>query len=486
MRRPITFVTALALAALALGRVDPAASNAAVDDLLAGGEVLSRPTDQGATVRAIAARPLTAAVEWGTSSGQFGRTTPAVHAAAGEPVDLVLSGVASDTDCFYRLRLLPDDQPGSPQLGPERRFHTQRRSGSAFTFVVQADPHLDENSNPDVYAQTLTNELADAPDFLVDLGDAAMTDRCVISGNDLCRRERAVAYEQVASRNALMRSSFARVAHSLPLMLVLGNHEGEGGWLENGSANNLSAWGVRARKFFYANPEPDGFYSGSEADDRLVGRRQNYYAFEWGDALFVVIDPFTYTMSKPTRYTDADMWNWTLGGDQYRWLERTLSTSRARFKFVFSHHMVGGSGPEARSGAAYAGRFEWGGRNIDGSWGFTDRRPGWSKPIHQLLVDNRVTIWFHGHDHVYVRESLDGVVYQEVPQPSTRRYDGPDLAKEYGYLGTMGDNAFSSSGHLRVSVQPTEVRVSYVRAVAPGEETARLRNGEVITTYVAK
>ncbi|NDA66846.1 MAG: hypothetical protein EBY09_09410, partial [Verrucomicrobia bacterium] len=249
-----------------------------------------------------------------------------------EPFDIVVSGLAPDTDYFYRLRSVPDGQPGPAQLGAERTFHTQRRPGSPFTFVVQADPHLDENSNPDVYSQALRNELSDRPDFLVDLGDAAMTDRCVISGNDLCNRDRAVAYQQVASRNALMRSYFAQVAHSLPLFLVLGNHEGEAGWLENGGANNLSVWGTRARKFFYANPEPDDFYSGSQAEDRLVGRRQNYYAFEWGDALFVALDPFAYTMRKPTRYTDADMWNWTLGDEQYHWLERTLAASRARFK----------------------------------------------------------------------------------------------------------------------------------------------------------
>ena len=99
------------------------------------------------------------------------------------------------------------------------------------------------------------------------------------------------------------------------------------------------------------------------------------------------------------------------------------------------------------------------------------------------MLFRSVSIWFHGHDHVYVAEQLDGVVYQEVPQPSTRRYDSPDLAREYGYLGTMGVNAFPSPGHLRVTVQPTSVQVSYVRAVAPGDETARLHNGEVVTTY---
>ena len=464
----------------------PSMPAAGLEEALAGGELLSRPTDHDIMVRALAARSLTAEVEWGTTAGEYDHTSAAVHAEGGDPFEIVLSGLAPDTDYVYRLRIRPDDQPSTPQLGPGRTFHTQRLAGSPFTFVVQTDSHLDENSNPEVYAQALRNALADHPDFMVDLGDTAMTDRCVIGGTDLCSRDRATAYEQIAGRNALMRSYFAQVGHSLQLFLVLGNHEGEAGWIEDGGANNLSIWGVRARKFFYANPEPDRFYSGNGREDPLVGRRQNYYAFEWGDALFVALDPFSNTTRKPTRFTDADMWNWTLGDEQYHWLERTLAESRARFKFVFSHHMTGGSGPEARGGAAFARNFEWGGRNIDGSWGFTDHRPGWAKPIHQLLVDNHVTIWFHGHDHVYVQEMLDGVVYQEVPQPSTRRASAADLAAEYGYLGTSGVNAFASSGHLRVSVQPAEVRVTYVRAVAPGEETPRVHNAEVVTSYVTR
>ena len=47
-------------------------------------------------------------------------------------------------------------------------------------------------------------------------------------------------------------------------------------------------------------------------------------------------------------------------------------------------------------------------------------RPGWPAPIHQLLVQHRVSAVFHGHDHLYVNQQLDGIVYQEVPQPSAK------------------------------------------------------------------
>lgn len=462
------------------GAWSPSAQVPDFETSLSGGEVLSRPTGTSVTVRAIAARALTATVIWRRLGTDAEATSAPVHAAAGEPVEIVLRGLAPDADYHYRLAVQPDGEAGPARPGPERRFHTQRAPGSPFTFVVQADPHLDENSSPAVYAQALANELADRPDFLVDLGDAAMSDRCVIEGDVLCSRERAVSYEQVAARNALMRSYFARVAHSLPLFLVLGNHEAEAGWATNGAAATLADWSLAARTAFYANPVPDGFYSGNED----LPSRQNYYAFDWGDALVVVLDPFAYTRRKPTQFDDADMWDWTVGDRQYAWLARTLASSRARYKFVFSHHMTGGGAPEVRGGAAWARYFEWGGRNRDGSWGFADQRPGWAAPIQQLFVDHGVTIWFHGHDHLYAREVVDGVVYQAVPQPSTRRYQGPDLARDYGYLAAAGETAFVTPGHLRVTVDPAAgVRVSFVRAVAPGEETALLRNGDIVTSY---
>jgi hypothetical protein len=40
-------------------------------------------------------------------------------------------------------------------------------------------------------------------------------------------------------------------------------------------------------------------------------------------------------------------------------------------------------------------------------------------PIHQLLVRNKVAAVFHGHDHLFAKQDLDGIVYQEVPQPSS-------------------------------------------------------------------
>jgi aconitase A len=94
-----------------------------------------------------------------------------------------------------------------------------------------------------------------------------------------------------------------------------------------------------------------------------------------------------------------------------------------------------------------------------------------------------VTAVFHGHDHLYARQELDGIVYQEVPQPSARNFlSGPSLAVAYHYAaGTI----LSSSGHLRVNVGPDRVTVQYVRAWLPKDETAQRINRQVDDTWSA-
>jgi hypothetical protein len=445
------------------------------------GIVLGRPTDSSIVASVMADPGTEVYFEYGTSPGTYTGRTPVGIAPASGPILVVFSGLRADTPYYYRARSRPRTEVDY-RIDTEHAFHTSRLPGSSFTFVVQADPHLDANSSTAVYRQTLLNELADRPDFMVDLGDTSMVEKCVIDGSTLCAAPASPSLAPVWARYALMRSSFDLTGHSVPLFMVMGNHDGEAGWLSDGTAESLDALAVTTRKTFFPNPEPDGFYTGNSERSPGIGLRQNYYAFEWGDALIVVLDPYTYTLRKPGQ----DAWGWTLGATQYDWFASTLAASRARFKFVFSHHMLGGNGSEVRGGAAFAPFFEWGGRNLDGTWAFDKQRPGWPAPIHQLLVDNRVTAWLHGHDHLYARESVDGVIYQEVPQPSLARYDMPDPGAGYGYQGTSGVDIFPSSGHLRISVSATDVRVDYVRSVAPADETSTRRNATIVQSYVVR
>jgi hypothetical protein len=121
---------------------------------------------------------------------------------------------------------------------------------------------------------------------------------------------------------------------------------------------------------------------------------------------------------------------------------------------------------------------EWGGKSADGSDGFKEHRPGWEMPIHQLLVKTGVSAVFHGHDHLFVKEELDGIIYQEVPQPG-HPSGGTRSAEEYGYTGVI----LGSSGHVRVTVNEKEAKVDYVRSIVPGVTRADLLNASVEHSY---
>jgi hypothetical protein len=205
---------------------------------------------------------------------------------------------------------------------------------------------------------------------------------------------------------------------------------------------------------------------------------QDYYAFEWGDAIFVMLDPYWFGR-EPGR--NGDNWARTLGREQYQWLQRTLQTSRAKFTFVFTHNLVGGETREGRGGAEAAAFFEWGGRDLDGRESFAKNRPDWAAPIHQLLRERRGgVVVFHGHDHLYAQQEKDGIIYQLVPQPGHSRFDNTRSAEEYGYKSGVIQGA---SGMLRISVSPEKALVEYVRAYPDSAENDSRRTGAVTHRY---
>ncbi len=433
-----------------------------------GSILLGRPTDKSITINLVSDTDVEVYFEYGAEPLDHTEQTGVTYCLGGDSVELVLDHLQPDTRYLYRIRYRQADETTFSQ-GEEHSFHTQRQPGSKFTFTVQSDSHLgDSNYSAELYERTLLNALDDNPDFHIDLGDTFMAEKL------------AANYDEAVALYLEQRSYFGLICHSAPLFLVNGNHEGELGWELDGTPNNIAIWATNARLLYYPNPEPNDFYSGSTTIDDYVGLRENYYTWEWGDALFIVLDPFWYTTTKPGR--SGDNWDWTLGYQQYSWLEQTLEESDAKFKFVLCHHLVGGgpSTQNGRGGIEAAEYYEWGGLNEDGTWGFTDSRPNWDKPIHQLMVDNNVTIFFHGHDHFFAKQELDGVVYQLIPQPSFTNYDNTRNAEKFGYLS--GD-FLGNSGHLRITVSALEVTVDYIRAYLAEDESLDQTNGEVAYTY---
>ncbi|MDX2060925.1 MAG: YHYH protein [Gemmatimonadales bacterium] len=426
--------------------------------------VLGRPTDHSVTISLVCYDDAEAFFSYGKAPADLDSRTDTVGLKAGKPVEILVGGLEPDTPYHYRLHRKPAGADAFAAEEPST-FHTQRDPGSAYTFTIQADSHLDLGTRPGLYLQTLANARADRPDFHFELGDTFMTDK-------FARHTDAI------SQYRAQRYYLGQLCHAAPLFFVLGNHDGESGTRRGLSGEGMSTWSANTRKEFLPNPSPDGFYTGNEAEVPVVGRLEDYYAWEWGDALFIVLDPFWPTTER--RPKGDDRWHWTLGDAQYRWLEQTLERSRTPFKFVFIHHLVGGATPEARGGAEAAAYFEWGGNDLDGTRTFDEHRPGWGRAIHQLLVDAGVSVVFHGHDHFFAKQEKDGIVYQLVPQPGNPRYGTPRDAADYSY---REGELLNGAGHLRVRVAPDGAAVDYVLSVLPEDERDDRRNGQVAATY---
>jgi len=427
--------------------------------------ILARPTDTSIVLSVLCDGDAKAIIAYGTQKADLTARTEAKAFKKGEPQEVILEKLKPDTRYYYQLLDTAADKPLM-----EGSFHTQRAPGSTFVFDIQGDSHPERpfENDPTLYAQTLRAAAADSPDFYIALGDDFSVDTL-----------RTVNAEAVTGRYVYQRPFLAMVAQSAPLFLVNGNHEQAAACNLDGTADNAAVWAQTARNKFFPQPEPDGFYTGDTKPVEHIGLLRDYYAWTWGDALFVVIDPYWHSpqpvdtpLGRGPR--TQDRWTITLGDDQYKWLKKTLEASKAQYKFIFTHHVLG----SGRGGIEQADLFEWGGRNRRGDREFAQKRPGWDLPIHQLMARNGVTIFFQGHDHVFARQQLDGVVYQTAPEPADPSYGLSEWARDY----RSGD-VLPNSGRVRVTVAPEKVRVEYMRSFLPKDATKEHPDGEVAFTY---
>ena len=350
-------------------------------------------------------------IEYGYVRAKYTYKTNTISVKSGKPTSILLSNLKPSSKIFFRARYSLKST-GTFLAKTEMSFTTLAPSANT-VFAIQADPHMDENSDGTVYSNTLQQIVAASPAFLMDLGDIFMVDKL---------QDKSEA--NIRARFELMLGYYKKLG-SVPLKICLGNHDGELGYSKFNTKNYR-------REYF---PEQTGELA--------------YFSFEGPDQLHVVLDPFTYTTSNPK----DDGWQWTLGKTQYEWLKSTLSSSNATHKFIYIHHLLVGNAT-SRGGVEIAMRNEWGGLNNDGTPGFEANRSGWGKPIHQLLIENKVGFVFKGHDHLYVKQELDGIIYQTVPQPS---HPGDKIdVKQYGYLSGKG---VGGSGFIKVR---TDAKVAFV------------------------
>ena len=366
-------------------------------------------------INVLSTTDLKAYLEYGFQKSKYSKKSSIVTLAKGQVKSLVISDLSPDSTVFFRVRYALIGRSTFLALPAIQAKTNSFVSNSVF--AIQADPHMDENSSADVYNGTLAQIVAASPAFLMDLGDIFMVDKL----SDKTEKN-------IRARFVLMKDFYKKL-DSIPLKICLGNHDGELGYSKFNTKNY--------RKEYF----PDETYDLA------------YYSFTGPDQLHVVLDPFTYTTKNPT----SAGWEWTLGKTQYDWLVDTLTNSTATHKFVYIHHLLVGDA-QSRGGVEIAKYNEWGGLNKDGSNGFAINRPGWDKPIHQLLLDTKVGFVFKGHDHLYVKQELDGIIYQTVPQPS---HPGEKLdVKQYGYLSGKG---VGGSGFIKVSTEGKVAKIDFIK-----------------------
>ena len=445
--------------------------------------IFGRATDKAITASLVPKEATEAFLEIGTAKGKYVKKTAVTLLAAGKATEIVIDGLAPNTEYFYRLNYRKPGA-GSFTQRTEARFATQRTPGSSFVFTIQGDSHPErpQSSHPDLYARTLVTAAADKPDFHICIGDDFSIERVRTINEANCQ----IPY-------LLQRPFLGLVGSVGQVFLMNGNHE-QGSlfnFAQKDERRDVAVGVQKARNALYPTVGTEGIYSGPTEPFKEIGPLKSYTSWTWGDALFVLLDNYWHSTAlvdsgfggkggKGEKGGDdkknRDWWGITIGDAQYKWLKHTLETSKAKHKFVFAHHVLG----SGRGGVDEADLYEWGGQGKKGEGSFKEKRPGWELPIHQLMVKHKVSVFFQGHDHLYCQQEKDGIIYQELPMPS-----------DHGYIAYNEDRYASgkklpSAGYMRVSVTPANVKVEYVRSFLPKDETKEAKHGMIAHAYEVK
>jgi len=226
-----------------------------------------------------------------------------------------LDGLKPGTKYYYRVMQEGTDT----QL---ESFTTPRNDGHLMVAVAG-----DSRSNPDIWKNTIDSFAAKKPDILLLTGDIA------------------VSSKYSSWKKEFFIPAFLNFAKSVAFYNATGNHEG---------------WNTNTKAFTQAPASPSG--------------RQDYYSFEIGNALFVVLNnQLKINKSSP----------------QYKFLEKVLKESDKKWKIVVFHR------------SAYVG---------GGHGEYTPMKTA----AKNLFAKYGVSLALSGHSHFYQRNYVDGVYHITV------------------------------------------------------------------------
>lgn len=468
--------------------------------------LLGRATNQSICLNIFFDADSEARIHYGTNANKLNESSQVYVFKKNEPKEIVLTGLKENTRYHYAVVLSGEKKE---KHSPTGSFITQRKKKETFVFTVTADSHLGtkKHCDPALYQQTLYNVANDQPDLHFALGDDFRSSKV--------NNPNYAAIEQLYLNQ---RAHLGTVFHSIPYYFILGNHELEAKAYDNGGEDCIASWSTKARTRFVSNPLPDSFYTGNADQHPFDGPLQNYYAFEWGDVLFITLDVFRYSnfsaedeeMKQQNKQNmegltqeermkiraereknkqagkggkgekggkgggaGKDRWAFTIGDAQYRWLQSTLEKSDAKYKIVLAHHVMG----SCRGGVECAHQFEWGGQSNKGGHDFKQHRPEWAMPIHDLMVKNKVTAFIQGHDHLFARQEKDGVAYITCPMCGDPGYNA------YNADAYLSGDKLPNTGHLTFEAGKKDLVMHYVKAVLSKDEAAQGKNGSIVYSW---
>jgi len=391
---------------------------------------LSRPTENSIRITALSRKPLAeAALEWRREEKDDWKRQSVF--ASDEMLDWTVNSLSPATRYQYRV-LLKRSADNSLRTMATGSFTTQRRDSASYTAVLMTDPHTGsfaEGSGPVLTLDKVVQNAARAkPEFVLDLGD-----NVAWPGS---REDAQESPDGAVAAYALYRRQLGPLSLNASHFAVIGNWSGESGKFPQKSIELMAS----VRRAFLPGPNhltyPQG---GSE--------REDYYAFSWGDALYIILNVQTY--SKPAQpggllslTMDVNrITEWTLGEKQMAWFEKTLSQANERFRFVCIHHAAGGNAGDAAN-------------TIYGRGGARAWNTGEQARIHDLMKKYHVQIFFYGHDHVFVDDVVDGIHYA---LPGSCGAPWKFTKQETGY-----ERYWPDSGHAQLEVTPKNATVSFI------------------------
>ncbi len=228
-----------------------------------------------------------------------------------------LRGIKGDG---YLYEVVIEDLKPGVQYDYQVSWDNRHTTMSSFTTFREKQSRLhfvamgDSRSNPDIFASIMNSVDRDEPEFMISMGDL------VAIGGNLAEWQ---TYYFDVTKN---------VTNHIPLVSTLGDHEGEN---DNGELF----------RHFMRTDQPT---------------EKQWFSFDYGDAHFISLD---------YRYPDSK--------EMARWFKRDISSSDARWKFVYMHRPA----------------YNLGGHRS--TWG----RGKWPELFSKYHVD----IVFAGHSHVYER-----------------------------------------------------------------------------------